>query len=252
MSDADSHSASSAPHDDGPGTKAERPRIDTYHTRILSATALALVLLIGVLHLPLRPMPARVGWHMADGPVPNPISYRELMHSWIEASQAPSAEEDPAENREPAERPPDEERDRPPSPRETPALPSPTSLHSRPAVMNFSENMPSIEGGLGAYYIHITYPQAAIDAGIEGRLVLEFIVGIDGVPSGIEVIKPLHPLCDSAAVRALRKTRFVPGRHNDEAVAVRMRLPVLFELINRNQGAPGEKRRADSTLTASW
>jgi protein TonB len=120
---------------------------------------------------------------------------------------------------------------------ETEALPSPSTLppleklNARPAL-EYADKMPDIAGGMGAYYIHIEYPQEAIDEGIEGRMVLAFVVETDGRPSEIEVLRSLHPLCDSSAVRALRKTRFIPGRQGDHLVRVRMRLPVLFRLID--------------------
>ena len=98
-------------------------------------------------------------------------------------------------------------------------------------VFDTAQRMPQIVGGIGSYYIHIEYPEEAMDAGIEGRLVLSFVVEIDGHTTGVEVLQALHPACDSAAVRALRATRFVPGRQNGDTVPVRMRLPVRFELV---------------------
>ena len=123
---------------------------------------------------------------------------------------------------------------------ETEPLPSPATppplekLKVRPAL-DFADTMPDIAGGMGAYYIHIEYPQQAIDDGIEGRMVLAFVVETDGMPSEIEVLQSLHPLCDSSAVRALRKTRFIPGRQNGRVVRVRMRLPVRFRLVDPEQ-----------------
>jgi protein TonB len=105
------------------------------------------------------------------------------------------------------------------------------ALEARNAVLEFSEQMPEIEGGVGAYYLNIRYPKAAIEAGVHGRLILSFVVERDGRPSQIEVLQSLHPLCDSSAVRALRQTRFVPGHQNGEPVRVRMRLPVHFKIV---------------------
>ncbi|MBO6576321.1 MAG: energy transducer TonB [Rhodothermales bacterium] len=105
-------------------------------------------------------------------------------------------------------------------------------------VLAAAETMPEIRGGLGAYYINIRYPQKAIDEGIEGRLVLDFIVEKDGRASDILVYQSLHPLCDSAAVQALRQTLFMPGRSGGEAVAVRMRLPVLFQIVPTAGSSP--------------
>jgi protein TonB len=107
---------------------------------------------------------------------------------------------------------------------------TPVKLHGR-RVFDAAQRMPEIVGGIGSYYIHIKYPEEAIQAGIEGRLVLSFIVEVDGHTTEVEVVERLHPACDSAAVRALRRTRFVPGRQNGDTVPVRMRLPVRFELV---------------------
>jgi protein TonB len=250
MTDAGSQNATSTTHAPARGNPAGLPLLHAYRIRMLTSVAFTLLLLIGVVRLPLLPDPARVGWQAAAARGPDPISLRELQHRWIEADEASGTTESAPHDARPLDAPPDHEP--PPTPVEEPALPSPSSLDSRPAVLSFSQQMPSIEGGLSAYYVHITYPQAAVAAGIEGRLVLEFTVEVDGVPTHIDIIKPLHPLCDSAAVRALRKTRFVPGRHEDQVVAVRMRLPVSFQLINTKQPPPRDRKSADSTLTASW
>ncbi len=98
-------------------------------------------------------------------------------------------------------------------------------------VLDFAEIMPQVRGGLAAYYIHIEYPEEAKRRGIEGRLVLGFVVEPDGTTSGVHVMDSLHPLCDSAAVRALRRTTFIPGQHHGKARRIRMRLPVRFMLV---------------------
>lgn len=117
---------------------------------------------------------------------------------------------------------------------------APKKLHGR-QVFDTAQMMPQIVGGVGSYYIHIEYPEEAMQAGIEGRLVLSFVVEPDGHTTGVEVIERLHPACDSAAVRALRRTRFVPGRQNGDIVPVRMRLPVRFELLEPEGNAIPQK-----------
>lgn len=112
-------------------------------------------------------------------------------------------------------------------------------------VLDTAQRMPEIVGGIGSYYIHIEYPEEAMEAGIEGRLVLSFVVESNGHTTEVEVIERLHPACDSAAVRALRRTRFVPGRQNGDTVPVRMRLPVRFELIEPD-GDPPPRKSASS------
>lgn len=98
-------------------------------------------------------------------------------------------------------------------------------------ILEYAEIMPEIPGGIGAYYILIEYPEEAISRGLEGSLSLIFTVNQDGTTSEILVERSLHALLDSAAVQALRRTRFIPGRHQGETARVRMRLPVRFQLI---------------------
>lgn len=99
-------------------------------------------------------------------------------------------------------------------------------------ALRVADQMPDLVGGLRSLYLRIHYPKAARDQGIEGLVLLDFVVERDGSVIDIIVSEPLHPLLDSAAVRAVRKTKFVPGRQNDEPVRVSMRLPIRFQLIN--------------------
>jgi protein TonB len=101
-------------------------------------------------------------------------------------------------------------------------------------VFELSGNEPRVAGGMGSLYMQVNYPMAAREQGIEGRVVLTFIVDERGTPHEIEVMQSAHPMLDSAAVRAVRRTTFVPGRDDGEPVSVRMRLPIRFQLVSRN------------------
>lgn len=132
---------------------------------------------------------------------------------------------------------PGQSRSEAPLPEEETPLPEPSApeppevrLQHLGRVLEYSDQMPEIVGGVSAFYIRIAYPQAAIDQNIQGRLLLTFVVEPSGRASEIVVEESLHPLCDSAAVRALRQTRFMPGVQNGEPVRVRLRLPVRFEI----------------------
>lgn len=105
-----------------------------------------------------------------------------------------------------------------------------TSVRSITALTDV--RAPRMVGGLGYYYLQIRYPAAARQAGIEGRLRLQFVVTSDGHPRDIRVIKSLHPLCDSAAVQALRSVRFRPARQTGDPIPVRTTLPVRFRLVD--------------------
>jgi len=76
------------------------------------------------------------------------------------------------------------------------------------------------------------YPPLARARGIEGLVVLETIVDRAGrvEPDSIKVVESIA-LLDEAAIEALRKWRFRPGRDEQgEAVRVLVQLPVRFRL----------------------
>lgn len=198
--------------------------LDAYGVRLLVGLALSLGLAVAAARLPVRPAAERAGYgrHAVrphpDEPVPLPLPPAPTRHPGLAPAEAAPAPDDGDGGR---------GGDTPPTPELQPAL----RLTPQRTVLDVAEQQPRIVGGLNAFYIHIDYPQAAIDAGIQGRLMLRFVVTEEGVPVDIEVLEPLHPLCDSAAVRALRRTTFVPAQQDDHAVAVRMHLPVRFRLV---------------------
>ena len=67
------------------------------------------------------------------------------------------------------------------------------------------------------------YSAEAREAGVEGTVVLELIVGPDGRTRGIKVIEGLGHGLDEAAVAAMKACRFKPGRRGETAVPVRLR-----------------------------
>ncbi|MCP4724007.1 MAG: TonB family protein [bacterium] len=92
------------------------------------------------------------------------------------------------------------------------------------------ENQPKIIGGTKALYKELKYPPTAEKAQIEGRVVIKFIVGVDGVPRDFEVIKSRHSALDQAAIDAIKKLRFIPATQRDNKVPYPMILPVLFKI----------------------
>jgi TonB family protein len=72
------------------------------------------------------------------------------------------------------------------------------------------------------------YPEEAMKVGVEGNVRLECVVEPDGTPSDIVVIRRLYPPLDEAAIQALKRWRFDPGRKKRQAVAVRIELEMRF------------------------
>ncbi len=78
---------------------------------------------------------------------------------------------------------------------------------------------------------NIKYPEIAKRAGIEGKVILQFIVEQDGSISDINVIKGIGGGCDEEAVKVLKLTgKWNPGKQNGKPVRVRMNIPFVFNL----------------------
>ena len=74
-----------------------------------------------------------------------------------------------------------------------------------------------------------TYPQDAINAKVQGVVVLDVLVDADGVPSDVQVVQSI-PMLDAAAIDAVRKWRYEPTLMNGKPVPVAMTVSVNFSL----------------------
>ncbi|ACY47902.1 energy transducer TonB [Rhodothermus marinus] len=92
------------------------------------------------------------------------------------------------------------------------------------------EEMPEIIGGIERLYELLEYPELARKAGMEGLVVVQFVVEPDGSVSNVQVIRSAGRLLDEAAIRAVKQLRFKPGRQRGRPVRVRFSLPIRFKL----------------------
>lgn len=98
------------------------------------------------------------------------------------------------------------------------------------------EEKPSFMGGdentfTKWVFERIVYPEVAKENGVQGRVVLSFIVDADGYVKNVTVLRGVDPSIDKEAVRVVSSSpRWKPGRQRDKAVRVRYNFPVLFQL----------------------
>ncbi|GAB5520708.1 MAG: hypothetical protein RhofKO_29590 [Rhodothermales bacterium] len=92
------------------------------------------------------------------------------------------------------------------------------------------EQMPQLIGGLEGLQETIRYPRIAQQAGIAGRVFVQFVVGTDGRVSDAYVTRGIGAGCDEEAIRAVSEARFVPGKQRGKTVPVKMSLPITFRL----------------------
>lgn len=94
------------------------------------------------------------------------------------------------------------------------------------------ENMPELKGGLGELQKNINYPDMARKAGIEGRVIIQFIVNEQGQVEDPKVIRGIGGGCDKEALRVVKQAQFEPGRQRGKPVRVQYSLPITFRLQN--------------------
>lgn len=97
------------------------------------------------------------------------------------------------------------------------------------------EVMPSFPGGQGELmkYLasNIKYPVVAQENGIQGRVVVKFVVEPDGSISNVVVVKSVDPSLDKEAVRVVKSMpKWIPGQNNGQKVRVNFNVPVSFKL----------------------
>ena len=99
------------------------------------------------------------------------------------------------------------------------------------------ETMPSFRGGQQKLFEfignNVVYPQEAIDAGVEGRVFVEFYIEKDGSVTDGKVLKGIGYGCDEEALRVIGlMPKWSPGQQRGKAVRVRYTLPINFKLSN--------------------
>ena len=101
-----------------------------------------------------------------------------------------------------------------------------------PEIFQVVEDMPEPAGGMAAIYNAIRYPDAARRAGIEGRVIIQFIVDENGQVRDPVVVRGIGGGCDEAAIDAIRSVEWSPGRQRGRPVRVQFQLPIMFRLQN--------------------
>ncbi len=116
---------------------------------------------------------------------------------------------------------------------------SPTveSLNPEDSVYTYNaiDVKPEFPGGESALLSFIgkntQYPKEAKEAGIEGKVFLGFVIDKTGKVTNVEVLKSVHPLLDSEAIRVVKSMPdWKPGVQRGKKVKVRYQLPINFRL----------------------
>jgi protein TonB len=99
-----------------------------------------------------------------------------------------------------------------------------------------AEEMPTFQGGDLSKFrnwvqSNVKYPQIALENGIQGNVVIKFVVEKDGKLSNIQVLQSPDKTLADAAVQVLQKSpKWKPGKQRNKPVRVTYTLPVSFKI----------------------
>ena len=102
-------------------------------------------------------------------------------------------------------------------------------------VFDVVEEMPHFPGGPAALQAFLSsntkYPVVAQENGVQGRVIVSFVVERDGSITDVKVVRSVDPSLDREATRVVKSMpRWSPGKQNGSAVRVKYTVPVVFRL----------------------
>lgn len=103
-------------------------------------------------------------------------------------------------------------------------------------VYDVVEEMPSFKGGPAALMKYLSdsikYPIVAKENGIQGRVVVSFIVEKDGSISNVSVVRQVEPSLDMEAIRIVQSMpKWNPGKQKGKVIRTKYNVPVSFRLL---------------------
>lgn len=98
------------------------------------------------------------------------------------------------------------------------------------------EDMPSFQGGdINNFRVwvqqNLKYPDVAAENGIQGRVIINFVVEPSGKVTNVKVVRGVDPSLDKEAIRVVSSSpTWKPGMQRGKAVRVQFTIPIIFVL----------------------
>lgn len=110
-------------------------------------------------------------------------------------------------------------------------------------IFDIVEQMPTFPGGNGklSEFLsqNVRYPVVAVENGIQGRVIVRFVVERDGSVSNVSVAKGVEASLDQEAVRVVKlMPKWNPGKQNGKAVRTKFNVPISFQLTGGSTSKP--------------
>ena len=111
----------------------------------------------------------------------------------------------------------------------------PESKPDENSIFQIVETQPEFPGGMAELMKYLQknmrYPKVCKEQGLQGRVIVQFVVNADSTITDVNVVKPVNPHFDKEAVRVVEAMpKWNPGKQRGEPVRVRFTLPVTFRL----------------------
>lgn len=102
-------------------------------------------------------------------------------------------------------------------------------------IFDVVETQPNPPGGMSGWNKYLSnnlkYPTQARRMGVEGTVIVVFVINTDGSIQDVEVLRGIGGGCDEEAVKVVTKApKWEPGKQRGKPVRTRMRLPIRFKL----------------------
>ena len=102
-------------------------------------------------------------------------------------------------------------------------------------IFQIVEDMPEFAGGPAELMKYLSkntnYPTIALENGVQGRVIVEFVINRDGSIVDVKVARGVDPSLDKEAIRVVSTMpKWKPGKQGGKAVRVKYTLPVMFRL----------------------
>lgn len=92
------------------------------------------------------------------------------------------------------------------------------------------------------------YPESAREMGIEGKVIVQFVINANGDLEDIKILRTLDLACDAEVIKTVKKSpKWVPGRQGGKVVKQQFILPIIFKLSKPKQTAPITSKLKDTT-----
>lgn len=93
-----------------------------------------------------------------------------------------------------------------------------------------AEEPPAPLGGMAGIVKFIVYPGIAMQNHIEGKVYVLAYINERGTVDDAKLVKGIGAGCDEAAITAIKKAKFTPGKNKGVNVKTKLTIPITFKI----------------------